>query len=70
MIDNNVNDEDMLVDQDEIMSISTDTTSDSDVIDAVNNVIPIVYTPRRQVRRGRRNQDMLGPVINQRLRNR
>ena len=66
LIDNNVNDEDMLVEQNEIMSISTDTTSDNDVTDAVN-VVPIVYAPRQQVRRYRRNQDMLGPVVNQRL---
>ena len=52
---------------DDIMSISTDT-SDHDVTDTVNRV-PIVYVPR-QVRRYRCNQDMLGPVVNQRLRNR
>ena len=68
-IENGNDDEDMLVDQnDDIMSISTDTTSEHDVTDIVNR-IPIVHVPR-QVRRYRRNAEMLGPVVNQRLRNR
>ena len=68
-IENNIDDQDMLVDQnDEIKSISTDSTSDNDVTDVQK--VPIFYAPRQARRRYRRNQEMLGPIINQRLRNR
>ena len=68
-IENNNDDQDMLVDQnDEIMSISTDSTSDNDVTDV--DRVPIFYVPQQATRRYRRNQAMLGPVVNQRLRNR
>ena len=65
----NINDEDMVVDQDEIISNCTDSTSDSNTTNMYGR-LPIVYAPRQQVRRYRREQDTLGPVINQRLRNR
>ena len=56
--------DDVLVDQDDVLSISTDSTED----DAIQeDIIPIVPVPRN-VRRYRRNEEALGPVCGQRLR--
>ena len=50
------------------VAVYIDSSSEQDVTDIYDR-IPIVQAPR-QVRRYRRNADMLGPVVGQRLRNR
>ena len=50
-------------------AVYIDSSSKHDVTDIVDR-IPIFYAPRQPRRRYRRNQETLGPVINQKLRNR
>ena len=60
--------EDILVVQDDVVSISTDSTEEDVTHDVTqDDVIPIVPVPRC-VRRYRRNAEMLGPLCGQRLR--
>ena len=59
-------DQDVLVDQDvDIVSVTSDSSSEQDI--DVSDVIPIINVPRR-ARRYRRKAEMLGPVLEQRLR--
>ena len=55
---------DVIMDQDDVISISSDSYEDQD--DVLEDVIPRILVPRRG-RRYRRNAEMLGPVRVQRL---
>ena len=59
-------DQDVLVDQDmDVVSVTSDSSSEQDI--DVSDVIPVINVPRR-ARRYRHRAEMLGPVLDQRLR--
>ena len=57
---------DVIMDQDDVISVISDSSEDSD--DVLEDLIPRMPVPRRG--RRRRNADALGPVCEQRLRTR
>ena len=58
---------DVIMDQDDVISVSSDISDDQD--DVLEDVVPRMLVPRRG-RRYRRNAEALGPVCEQRLRTR